>query len=324
MKNWFDEAYIEVRSGDGGRGCESYLRRTDKKREPNGGNGGKGGDVWIEADSNMTGLIHFKYNQHFQSESGREGSSGQKAGRSGSDLVVKVPCGTCLINSENKLRIRDLIRSGDRVMIAKGGRGGAGNHTGNPAKLGAPGETLRVLLDLKIDADVFLIGTPGAGKSALLHRLTNAHQEEKVYPFSTKAPHLGVYEFPDYSKVTLCELPSLMEGSSEGHGLGNRYLKHLERGRVAFWVLETKSDFAENLNTAYNIIKSEVEFFDKEYVKRPYICLINKSDLMDDEERKAAEETVKTWKVPFFFVSAKTGEGLDKIMQVVQGGSYYG
>lgn len=324
MKNWFDEAVIEVVSGRGGNGCESYHHRRDRKKEPDGGNGGRGGDVWVEADSNVTGLIHFKFNQHFQAEDGASGGSNQKAGRSGKDLIIKVPCGTTITNADNNLRIRDLKDPDDQVMIAKGGRGGAGNHTGKEAKHGAAGTSFRIRLDFRVKANIVLVGTPGSGKSLLLHKLTNAHIEDKTYPFSTRAPHLGVYENQDYSKVVLCELPSLMKGSSEGRGLGNRYLKHLDRAEVIFLVMEPKSDFAPDLNTAYNLLREEIGHYEEDYLKMPMVGIVNKSDLIEsEEERKKMEKTAEKWKVPVFFVSAKTGEGLDRLMKSMQGGSFY-
>jgi GTP-binding protein len=235
-----------------------------------------------------------------------------------------VACGTTVVNAENGLRIRDLIKKGERVRVAKGGRGGAGNHTGKGAKPGALGECFRICFDLKIVADIFLVGTPGAGKSTLLNRLTHARLEENMYPFSTKVPHLGVYEFKDHTQTTLCELPSLMQGSGEGHGLGNHYLKHLERAGLILIVLEPKTDFAPDLDSAYNLIKSEVGLYDKEYLKRPRFCIINKSDLIASASRKKElEKTAKKWKEPVFFISSKTGEGLAELMKAVQGRSYY-
>ena len=325
IKNWFDESLIYIQSGDGGRGCESYNHRTDRKKEPNGGNGGKGGDVWIEIDANMTGLLHYKFSQHFQAESGAFGSSGNKAGRVGNDLVLKVPLGTTLINGSNGLRIRDLKNPGDRVMVARGGRGGAGNHTGKPAGMGTPGEKVQVKLDLKIQADIFIVGTPGSGKSALLSRLTNAQHNDKGYAFSTTAPHLGVYKFDNYSEAVICELPSLMEGSNQGHGLGNRYLKHLDRSKIIWLVLEPKSNFAESINGAYDLLRREIEAFDSSFLSRPYICLINKADLIETGgERQEIEKTAEKWGCPLFFISVKTGEGIDRLMKFYQGGSYYG
>jgi GTP-binding protein len=324
MNNWFDEARIEVRSGDGGKGCESYMHRTDRKKVPNGGHGGKGGDVWVEANSNVDGLLHFKFNQHFEAEDGIQGSSAQKAGKSGEDYVIRVPAGTTILNTVGGLRIRDLKASGDRVKVAEGGRGGAGNYVSNTAHPGHPGKRLEIILDLKVQADIFLLGLPSAGKSSLLSQLTNVPLPTKSYPFATKAPVLGVHPLSKYEEVTLCELPSLMRGSHEEHGLGNRYLKHISRGQVCIWVMAPESDFASSLEESYEILRGEIEKYDASYLEYPYICVINKMDCVKSADEKEAIETlVKKWKVPYCLLSAKTGEGIEQLAQMIQGKAPY-
>jgi GTP-binding protein len=324
MAQWFDEACIEVRSGNGGKGHESYRHRTDRKKEPNGGNGGKGGDVWLEADENVTGLLHLQYNQRFEAENGEEGGYEQKAGRGGKDLILKVPCGTTVINGANRLKIRDLVANGERVMVVKGGRGGAGNHTGRGAQPGAPGESLPISLNLRLVADIVLIGIPSSGKSTLLHRLTHAKLPLALYPFATKLPHLGACRTKDYGKLVLCELPSLLRGSSEGHGVGNHYLKHLERGRLLFYMMEPAGAFASDVFEAYKILREELEKFDPEFLNYPFFVIINKIDLIAAPELKKMRTAVKKLKVPVFFISAQTGEGIGDLMKEAQEKLRYG
>ena len=161
----------------------------------------------------------------------------------------------------SRLRIRDLIKEGDRVLVAKGGKGGVGNHTGKPAQPGGSPVIFKVRLDLKVRADVFLVGTPGSGKSTILHQLTRARKENHSYPFSTKFPKLGVYQSEDFEEITFCELPSLAKDSHAGHGLGNQFLKHLQGARGVVWVVEPKSDFAANLEEARQILQEEMRIF---------------------------------------------------------------
>ncbi len=319
MNNWFDEAVIEVKAGNGGKGCESYNIRADRKREPTGGNGGDGGNIWIEADRNISGLLHFKYHQHFLAEDGTQGGSTQKAGRAGKDVVVKVPCGTTIFNAVNHLRVRDLKDTGEHVMVVKGGRGGSGNQTGKPAQPGLPGIELQIRLDLKIVADIFLLGTPGSGKSSLLNSLSNARVLEKPYPFSTRIPQLGVYQTKDYADIVFCEMPSLIRGSRDGHGLGNHYLKHLERGRMFLIVLEPQNPFAESVSDAFKIVREEIGAFNEDFLKRPFFCVVNKMDCVGSKkERDKLEKQAAKWGAPVFFVSAKTGEGIKKLTQAIQ------
>jgi len=322
MTHWFEEAVIQIKSGNGGKGCESFHYRTDHKREPNGGNGGSGGSVWIEADPNISGLLGFKYNQHFFAEDGHPGQGNQKAGRSGRDIVIRVPCGTTVFNAENGLRIRDLTQPGDRVLAAKGGRGGAGNHTQRPARPGAGGAAMSLRLDLRLVADIFLVGTPGAGKSLLLHRLTHARLPETARPFATQVPQIGVCredEEEEVPRLVICELPSLIRGSREGRGLGNRFLKHLDRARMIFFVMEPESPFAGSLAEAFEILREEVGAGNQDFLNRPFFCIINKMDTMAGiASRKALRELKKEtrrWKAPVHFISALNGEGIPKLMK---------
>ncbi|MBI4970570.1 MAG: 50S ribosome-binding GTPase [Candidatus Omnitrophica bacterium] len=209
---FIDSAKIKIKSGDGGKGCESYFRRTDKKTVPNGGDGGDGGDVIIQADRNESSLQFYLYRPIFEAAKGDGGSSNQMSGKKGASLILKVPCGTSIYNASNQFLIRDLSNHGDQVIAAKGGHGGAGNDRVRLATAGKPGEEFEIFLDYTLVADIFLVGTPNSGKSALLRAITGSKVKSETYPFSTRTPQLGTYETEKYDRLTICELPALERG----------------------------------------------------------------------------------------------------------------
>ncbi|MBI1977569.1 MAG: 50S ribosome-binding GTPase [Candidatus Omnitrophica bacterium] len=308
---FLDEVTITVRSGAGGKGCESYRKRSDHKRIPNGGDGGDGGDVVLKADAQTGSLLPLQSKRIFEAECGGLGSGNNRHGRKGEDCIVKIPCGTTVYNKQNHLLIRDLVNPDEEVVVLKGGKGGYGNHAGLPPVEGAPTKELELLLSFKIIADIFLVGLPNSGKTALLKRLTGAGISEAEYPFATKTPQLGTFQ-SDFDQLRICELPAVYEASGEGRGLGTHFLKHLERARLIFFMLDLKSEFASDFKTGYDILLSTVERFNPNFLKTPRFWVVNKSDLIETQKPKGIN-LPKAEKV--FFISAKTGEGIEILMR---------
>lgn len=306
-----DTVKIRIKSGDGGKGCESFFRRTDKKTVPNGGDGGDGGDIIFRADRNESSLQFYTYRPVFEAAKGEGGSSNQKAGRKAPSIILKVPCGTSIYKADGMFLIRDLLEDGDEVTAAKGGHGGAGNDRVRLATSGKPGEEMEVILDYTLAADIFLIGTPNSGKSALLRAITGSKVKSEAYPFSTKAPQLGTYETDKYDRLTLCELPSLERGSSESKGLGNRFLKHLRRAKLIFFVLDPVSEFASDLQEQKSILDNEINAFDPSFASIPRFYVVNKSDL-ENGTKKVKKKLFGTYT---FFVSGETGDGVANLMK---------
>lgn len=306
-----DEITITARSGAGGRGCEGYLNRTDHKKIPNGGDGGDGGDVIVRSDQETGSLLDLNSVRIFEAENGGLGQGGERTGRQGKNCMIKVPCGTTLYQLPDRLLIRDLLRSGEEVLLLKGGQGGYGNHSGRPATQGKPGTELELLLSLKIIADIFLVGLPNAGNTALLKRLTGAHVAETDYPFATKTPQLGAYKSSVYD-FRICDLPSVYGASGKGRGLGTRFLKHLERAQLLFLVLEPTSDFAKDLKEGRDILLNNIKNFNEAFLEIPRFWVVNK---IDQQNKKTNFKKAFPAKEKVFPISALTGEGVDRLMK---------
>ncbi len=306
-----DEIVISVKSGSGGRGCEGYLTRPDRKMLPNGGDGGSGGDVIVRADNQTGSLTQLKSKRVFEAQKGTLGKGSNKYGQNGQHLILKVPCGTTVYDHAGDLLLRDLVHHGEEVIAVKGGRGGYGNHAGRPATLGEEGKLAELLLSLVIISDVFLIGLPGSGKTTLLKHLTGAHVEPQNYPFATRHPCLGTYE-KGARRFRICELPSLYAHSSEGRGLGNKFLKHLKRARLIFLVIDPLNPFAENLKEGYDTLIREIKLFNPDFLKIPRVVLINKIDLKE-AEKLASSKRLK-FPDPVFQISALEGKGISGLI----------
>lgn len=315
MERIVDEVKVTVKAGDGGKGCDSRIRLSEKKVMPTGGEGGDGGDVVTRADSNVRSLKGFLYQRHFAAESGGPGGSNGKKGKRGKGVTLSVPCGTVVKESGRNFLIRDLLRPGDEVVVLRGGRGGMGNQGRRAAQPGEKGESLEIVLSLKIPADVFLLGLPNSGKSRLLNRLTRARSKEESYPFSTRIPELGSYETPDYQRILLCELPAVYRQSLAGKGLGADFLKHLDRAKMILFVLDPLSRFASSLKEGYNILRETLEKYQPALLEIPHAVVVNKMDLKEARERVEREKFRPV--VPLFLVSAETGEGLEALMASV-------
>ena len=315
MQRIIDEVTIKVKAGDGGKGCDSRIRLSDHRFIPNGGEGGKGGGILMRADSNVTTLRQFIYQRHFVAGLGGAGGNNHKKGRKGDDLTISVPPGTSIYRKDKPLLIRDLVQSGDQVVLVEGGKGGIGSEGGRIAEPGERGEALEIILSWKIPAEVFLVGLPSAGKSKLLNRLTRAHAKEEAYPFSTQHPELGVYETPDFTQVHLCELPGLYRESVHGRGAGVDFLKHLTRARIILFMLDPLNTFAPTLEEGYEVLLEVLASSDKSFLEIPRAVAVNKMDL--PEARQKVEKEKFQPPAPLFLISAETGEGVEALMRYV-------
>jgi GTPase len=307
-----DHAKIYVDAGSGGKGCNSFFKDIfHRKGIPDGGPGGDGGDVIIQSDPNLNTLLDFKYNQHHRAERGGHGGSNHKFGRRGKDLVIKVPAGTIIIDGGNSLVIRDLSRAGERVKVAKGGAGGKGNSKGRISTEGETGESKTIILELKLVADAGIIGFPNAGKSTLVSKISKAHSKIAPYPFTTKSPKLGVVVMGD-EKFVVADMPGLIEGAHAGKGLGDRFLRHIERTSVLVHVVDVcpfdGSDPADN----FRKLEEELRLYASDVYEKPRIIVANKMDMPGSSEKLAEfRENIKTEVFP---VSGLTGEGLKSLI----------
>lgn len=315
MNRIIDEVTIFVKAGDGGKGCESRIRISEKKFIPTGGEGGPGGNVILRTDSNVASLKGFLYQRHFAAESGGPGGSNHKKGKKGRDLVISVPCGTSIFSKEKHFLIRDLVQQREEVILLKGGRGGAGNEGKKEARPGEKGESLEIALSLKIPAEVFLVGLPNVGKSKFLNRLTHAHVKEGSYPFSTKSLKLGAYETADFEQIRICELPALYRESHQGRGAGVDFLKHLDRARLIVLMLDPLNSFASSLQAGYELLLEVLGHYQKYFLEIPRVVVVNKMDLA--KSRAEVEEQKFRPPDPLFLISVETGEGIDPLMRCV-------
>jgi GTP-binding protein len=315
---FIDEARIFVKAGDGGDGCNSFYR--DKfirgRGRPDGGHGGRGGSVIIEADENVQTLLDFQYQQHFSAPRGKHGSSNHKNGACGEDLRIKVPVGTVIKDADTCLVLRDLARKGASVIIAKGGEGGRGNSKNRPAEKGASGEEKTLRLELKLIADAGIIGYPNAGKSTLISKISSAHPKIASYPFTTKEPVLGVVKLYDDTQFVVAEIPGLIEGAHEGKGLGDRFLRHIERTKILIHLVDIAGTEGRDPAEDYEKLNRELKLYSGELAKKTQVIALNKSDI------DAAKDNMKAFRKRFkgkktFAVSALTGEGVKELLDSV-------
>ncbi len=320
---FLDQAKIFVKSGDGGKGCVAF--RREKYIEfggPNGGDGGKGGDVIFEAVENLNTLIDFRYRQHFKAPRGQHGMGSEMSGAKGEDLIIKVPVGTEIVAEDGVTVLKDMVTPGERFLIAKGGDGGRGNtrfktstnQAPRYAEPGWPGQEMWVWLRLKIIADVGLIGMPNAGKSTLLSALTQARPKIADYPFTTLHPNLGV-AWIDGRELVLADIPGLIEGAHEGIGLGDKFLKHVERC-AAFWHLIDATD--DDVAAKYQAIRRELALYQEKLMDKPEIVALNKTDcLTPDEIQKKLKALEKACGHKVFAISATAKKGLEDCLREI-------
>jgi GTP-binding protein len=288
-----DRAEITVKAGNGGNGCCSFRREAFvPKGGPNGGDGGDGGNVIFVASTGELTLSDFVFNRHFSAENGGDGRSKDMHGRRGQDLVIKVPLGTIIRNKETGDVLADIDEAGAEVVIARGGRGGRGNArfatpSNRAPREHEPGEVTEPLelgLELKLIADVALVGYPNAGKSTLLSRISNAHPKVAAYPFTTLHPVIGVMEYPDFRKVTVADIPGLIDGAHLNRGLGHYFLRHIERTKLLIYLVDLGGVDGRDPNDDVRILKNELEAYMEGLSSRAKIVLANKTDLVENQD----------------------------------------
>lgn len=325
-----DYAKIYIKSGKGGDGHVSFRRELYvPDGGPDGGDGGKGGDIIFEVDKGLNTLADFKHVRKYVAESGQEGSKRRRHGANGEDLVIKVPEGTVIREAESGKVIADMSGDCMREIVLKGGAGGTGNmHYATStmqaplyAKPGKPAQELDVILELKVIADVGLIGYPNVGKSTLLSRTTNAKPKIANYHFTTISPNLGVVELPDGETFVMADIPGLIEGASEGLGLGHRFLKHIERTRLLVHLVDLSGSEGRDPGEDIKTINSELAKYNEDLAHLPQICGANKADLMDEDSRNEALAKLKVvtdeLNIPVYLISAATGEGVTEFLYAI-------
>lgn len=312
---FIDQAKIYVKAGAGGRGVQSFYRdKYTRKGIPDGGDGGKGADIVVRADKKLYTLLDFKYKRHFYGKHGQHGSGKNKRGRGAEDIVIRVPLGTIVRDIRANCVLRDLTTDQEKIVVAYGGRGGNGNQHHREAAEGAPGEEKELLLDLKIIAEVGVIGFPNVGKSTLICSISNAHSKVAGYHFTTKAPILGVVKSQD--KVFVCaDMPGLIEGASAGRGLGDKFLRHIERTKLLVHLLDISGCEGRDPLEDYRILNKELENYSEDVGKKPQVIAANKMDLEGAEENLARfRRQVKNKAYP---VSALKKQGLEELIEAV-------
>ncbi len=324
--SFIDKVSVTVAAGKGGNGKISFRReKFISKGGPNGGDGGDGGNVVLVASRNQNTLAAFRYQKELKADFGQPGDKNRKHGRSAKDLIVPVPAGTIATDTQGTV-LADLVEDGQQAVVAKGGRGGFGNahfvssrrQAPKFAEKGEPGEILELQLELKMIADVGLVGLPNAGKSTLLSKLSNARPEIADYPFTTLTPNLGVVDLDKQASILVADIPGLIEGAAEGKGLGHDFLRHIERTAVILHLIDA---YVENVADAYKTIRAELKAYQPDLLKRPEVIALNKVEGLDEEIvadltkqlQKAAPK-----KTPVFAVSALAGTGLKPLLFAVK------
>jgi GTP-binding protein len=320
--NFVDYVKICCRSGKGGAGSKHFHRdRTTAKGGPDGGDGGKGGSVIARGNRNTWTLLHLKYTKHVIAKPGESGGSNQRSGHEGEDVILDVPLGTVIRDPETGEVLGEIVEHGETFELAKGGRGGKGNthfksSTFQAPKFAQPGEDGEEnwrILELKILADVGLVGFPNAGKSTLLSVVSAAKPEIADYPFTTLTPQLGLVAYRDDRSFVMADIPGIIEGASEGKGLGHRFLRHIERNSVLLFLIPADAD---DIEKAYKILLQELENYNPELLHKDRILGISKSDMLDDELQGELEKTIPKG-IPYIFFSSVAGKGIQGLKDLI-------
>lgn len=320
--NFVDYVKILCRSGKGGRGS-MHLRHVkyNPNGGPDGGDGGRGGNVYLRGNHNYWTLLHLKYQRHIFAGNGGNGGRDKCHGTDGKDVYIDVPCGTVVYNAETGKYVCDVTYDGQVIMLLKGGRGGLGNFqfrtsTNQAPRFAQPGEPMQemtVILELKLLADVGLVGFPNAGKSTLLSAVSSAKPKIANYPFTTMEPSLGIVPYRDSQSFVMADIPGIIEGASEGRGLGLRFLRHIERNSLLLFMVPGDTD---DIKHDYEVLLNELRKFNPEMLEKHRVLAVTKSDLLDDELIEMLKETLPD-DLPVVFISAVTGKGIDELKDIL-------
>lgn len=319
--NFIDYVKIYCRSGKGGRGSTHFRReKYIPKGGPDGGNGGDGGSIILRGNRNYWTLLHLKFKRHILAEHGQSGSRRNSTGKSGADQIIEVPCGTVAYDAETGEYLCDVTEDGQEVVLLKGGKGGLGNTnfatpTNQAPRYAQPGEPFqerRVVMELKVLADVGLVGFPNAGKSTLLSVMSAAKPKIANYPFTTLEPKIGIVGHRDYKSFVMADIPGIIEGASEGKGLGLRFLRHIERNSLLLFMIEAEAD---DIHKEYRILLNELGKYNPELLDKRRVLAITKSDMLDEELKEALAQDLPD--IPHIFISAITGEGITQLKDLL-------
>ena len=321
---FIDYAEIEIKVGKGGDGAVTFRReKYVPKGGPSGGNGGKGGDIIFEAHHNLNTLLDFRYKKHFKAHNGEMGASARKDGKSGDDIIIKVPVGTLIKDSESKKILYDLDEEGKQVIAAKGGKGGKGNSNfATPtnqapryAEVGKPGQEKKVILELKLIADVGLVGFPNAGKSTFISTVSAARPKIADYPFTTLEPNLGIVKYKNYQSFTVADIPGIIEGAHEGKGLGIKFLRHIERTKILLFMIDITS---EDYKKEFEVLFNELKTYSTKLASKQKLIALTKSDLIDDSElKKISKKKIKLTGVPVQIISSAANFGIEELLDLI-------
>lgn len=324
---FIDRAKIRVEGGHGGNGVTAFRREKFVPRGgPSGGDGGRGGDVWLVADSSLNTLLHLRYNPLHIAPRGMHGEGSNRSGKEGLDIVVRVPVGTQIFDPLTGDLLFDLEADGTRWLAARGGRGGFGNahfatSTNRAPRYhqeGSEGEAFELQLELKLLADVGLVGFPNAGKSTFISTVSAAHPKIADYPFTTLEPHLGVVDMGDFRTFVVADIPGLIEGAHEGHGLGDRFLRHVERTKLLLHLVDVSSSSGRDAVTDYEVINNELAAYDPQLASRAQFVVATKIDALDEPARlESLRERAETDERPFFAISAVAGTGVRELLAAI-------
>ena len=320
---FIDEVRIYVKAGNGGNGCLAFRREKFVPRGgPSGGDGGRGGDVFLVASPHQNTLLHFRFNPEHKAERGRHGEGSDRTGHEGKSIDVLTPVGTVVYDADTGEKLHDFTTPGERFLVARGGRGGRGNARFATAthqaptehEPGRPGQERRLRLELKLLADVGLVGFPNAGKSTLISRLSAAHPKIADYPFTTLEPQLGVVQLDDFRSFVIADIPGLIEGAHEGHGLGIQFLRHVERTRLLAHLVDVSESSGREPVHDFEVIMQELAAFSEDLAAKPMLMVATKTDVAQDPARLESLRALASGRgLPFFAISSVTGAGLDEL-----------
>ena len=320
--NFVDYVKIYCRSGKGGRGSSHFRReKYIPKGGPDGGDGGRGGHIYLRGNRNYWTLLHLKYERHILATNGESGSAKRSSGKDGEDRIIEVPCGTVVYDADTGEYLCDVTEDGQQVMLLKGGRGGLGNFnfktsTNQAPRYAQPGEPAQertIIMQLKLLADVGLVGFPNAGKSTLLSVVSAAKPKIANYPFTTLEPNLGIVSYRDNRSFVMADIPGIIEGASEGKGLGLRFLRHIERNSLLLFMVPADTD---DIRKEYEILSNELEKYNPDLLDKPRVLAITKSDLLDDELIEALSADLPEG-IPHLFISAVAGMGITELKDLL-------